>query len=57
MNAKIASGLSEKMHGEFQAEVAVVEQSLAKKGKMLNGRQLAWMIYNYFKITATVGKY
>ena len=36
--------------------VQVKEEELDREHKMLNGRQIAWMIYDFFRTTKTEGK-
>ena len=55
LNAKIAAGSSDVLHGEFQRKINVMEERAAIKGEMINGRQIAWMIYDHFKLTAQDG--
>ena len=53
--AKIASGLTEILHGEFQRRVNVLEENAASQGKMLSGRSIAWLIYKEMKVSETEG--
>ena len=43
-STKVAAGLGKHLNGVFQRQVAIIEEKLAKQGRMLNGRQLAWLI-------------
>jgi hypothetical protein len=54
-DGKIACGLLDICHGEFLRQVQLKEEKAAKENKMINGRQIAFMIYEYFKISATEG--
>ena len=44
LSVKIAAGLYENLRGDFKRQVATKEEELSKKHKMLNGRQLYYMI-------------
>ena len=55
LNAKIASGLMEVIHGEFLRQMNVLEEKYAQEGKMINGRQIAFKIYNHFRISEQEG--
>ena len=55
LDAKIAAGLSEILHGEFQRKINILEERLAMEGRLLGGRQLAWLILQNFKLTEQEG--
>ena len=55
LEAKIASGLSEILHGKFQRRINVLEEREASQGKMLSGRSLAWLIDKEMKVSETEG--
>ena len=44
LSVKIAAGLYENLRGDFKRQVETKEEELCKKHKMLNGRQLYYMI-------------
>ena len=44
LSAKIASGFANIIHGEFARQIEYLEQQLALTNKMLNGRQIYWLI-------------
>ena len=44
LSAKAAIGLHKKCHGEFKRQIEIIEEELALQDKMLNGRQLYWLI-------------
>ena len=52
LDAKIASALNkiiEKSH--FKKKVSLEEQKAQKEDRFLRGRQIAFMIYDYFRVT------
>ena len=49
LDYKIASGLSEICHGEFKRKITVLEEKAAIEGHMVNGRQIAFFIYEHFR--------
>ena len=55
LDSKIASGLSEILNGEFQRQVQVLDEKAAIKGRMLKGRQIAWLIYQHFRLSEAEG--
>ena len=50
LDAKWAAALSESTHGPLATKIRNIEEKLATQGKMLKGRQMAWIIDNYFRI-------
>ena len=46
LNNKIAVGLLKIIHREFRRKITTIETNLGKESKLLNGRQVAWLIYN-----------
>ena len=56
INNKIAVGLQKIIHGEFKRRCTVIDTELEKQNKMLNGRQLAWLIYDRNKSSAALQK-
>ena len=38
---------------DFKKRVQVKETEYSMKGEMLTGRQITWMLYEYFKISET----
>ena len=50
LSAKVAAGLSDIFQGDLERQVAVIEARLEQEGKLLNGRQMAWLMYNHFRI-------
>ena len=55
LDAKISAGLSKVIHGELARIVTLREEEASMKGEMLMGRQLAWMIFDHFKISEQEG--
>ena len=51
-DARIASGLYTIISGsgEFAHHIKLLESRAEKEGKMLKGRQLAWLIYQHFRV-------
>ena len=42
---KLADALGTLISGEFQRKVMLIEEELQLKDQMLNGRQLAWLVF------------
>ena len=55
LDAKIAAGLAKIISGEFQRQIQMMEEEAALQKKMIKGRQIAFLIYHHFKISATEG--
>ena len=52
LDAKIASGLNKIIqNSQFKKKVSVEEQKAQKQDQFLRGRQIAFMIYDYFRVT------
>ena len=52
LDAKIASALSKIItNSHFKKKVSLEEQKAQKEGRFLRGRQIAIMIYDYFRVT------
>ena len=53
LDAKIASALMKKIiqKSHFKKKVSLEEQKAQKEGRFLRGRQIAFMIYDYFRVT------
>ena len=52
LDAKIASALNRIIHNShFKRRVSLEEQKAPKKDRFLRGRQIAYLIYEYFQIT------
>ncbi len=55
LNTKLAASLHRIFHGEFHRKINVLEDKAEKLNKMLNGRQLTWLMYQHFKTSALGG--
>ena len=52
LDAKIASALNKIIqNSQFKKKVSLEEQKAQKEDRSLRGRQIAFMIYNYFRVT------
>ena len=52
LDAKIASALNRIIHNtQFKRKVSLEEQKAQKQDRFLRGRQIAYLIYEYFRVT------
>ena len=52
LDAKIASALNRIIHNtQFKRKVSLEEQKAQKQDRFFRGRQIAYLIYNYFRVT------
>ena len=52
LDAKIASALNRKIHDpQFKRKVSLEEQKAQKEDRFLRGRQNAYLVYEYFRVT------
>ena len=52
LDAKIASALNRIIHNtQFKRKVSLEEQKAQKENRFLRGRQIAYLIYEYFRVT------
>ena len=52
LDAKIASALNKIIHNsQFKRKVSLEEQKAQKEDRFLRGRQIAYLIYEYFWVT------
>ena len=52
LDAKIASALNQIIHNtQFKRKVSLEERKAPKKDSFLRGRQIAYLIYEYFRVT------
>ena len=52
LDAKIASSLNRNIHcAQFKRKVSLDEQEAPKEDRFLRGRQIAYLIYEYFQVT------
>ena len=55
LDAKIASSISKLAKGELGRSIVQQQEIAAKQGKMLMGRQMLFMVYAYFSVSADAG--
>ena len=55
LDCKLAAAFGRILNGEIGRQVNLAEEKAAKHGHMLKGRQIAYMVMDYFKITAQEG--
>ena len=53
LDAKIASALNKTIQNSHFEEVSLEEQKAQKQDRLLRGRQIAFMIYDYFRVSTT----
>ena len=54
LDARIASALNKIIHNsQFKRRVSLEEQKTQKQDRFLRGRQIAYLIYEYFRVTGT----
>ena len=54
LDARIASALNEIIHNsQFKRRVSLEEQKAQKEDRYLRGRQIAYLIYDHFRLTGT----
>ena len=54
LDAKIASALNRIIHNtQFKRKVSLEEQKASKEDRFLRGRQIVYLIYEYFRVTGT----
>ena len=54
LDAKIASALNKIIQSsQFKQKVSLEEQKAQKEDRFLRGRQIAFMIYDYFRVTGS----
>ena len=51
LDSETASGLKKILNGHFKRRVLTQEQAAQREERFLTGRQVAWMIYEYFKVS------
>ena len=52
LDARIASALNRIIHdSHFKRKVSLEEQEAQKENRFLRGRQIAYLIYEYFRVT------
>ena len=55
LDAKIANGLYKILRPPLRSRINIMEIQASKLGKMVNGRQIAFKLYEYFQTTETAG--
>ena len=55
LDAKLSKALNDIIQGEFKKKVQVKETEQSKEGIMLTGRQITWVLYEYFQVSWTNG--
>ena len=54
LDARIASALNKIIHNShFKRRISLEEQKAQKQDRFLRGRQIAYLIYDYFQVTGT----
>ena len=53
LDARIASALNKIIHNSHFRRISLVEQKAQKQDCFLRGRQIAYLIYEYFRVTGT----
>ena len=52
LDARIASALNKIIHNShFRRRISLEEQKAQKQDRFLRGRQIAYLIYDYFRVT------
>ena len=52
LDARIASALNKIIHNsQFKTRISLEEQKAQKEDRFLRGRQIAYLIYDYFRVT------
>ena len=56
LDARIASALNKTIHNsQFKRRISLEEQKAQKQDRFLRGRQIAYLIYDYFRVTGANG--
>ena len=53
LNARIASALNKIIHNSHLKRISLEEQKAQKEDRFLRGRQIAYLIYDYFRVTGS----
>jgi hypothetical protein len=53
LSAKIAAGIIQIIYGELGQRIPILDDQLSRKGEMLNGRQILWLVYQRFRVHKT----
>jgi hypothetical protein len=55
-DAKLAAECLRITHGDLQRDIKAESDRMAKEGKMLRGRQMLWMIHQWYRIASSAGQ-
>ena len=55
LDTKLSAGLSKVLAGDISRQVRVAKEALGAKGMLMKGRQVLWLVYQHYKITAEEG--
>ena len=55
LDAKLSTALDSLIQGELKRKVQVKETQLSQQGMPITGRQITWMLYDYFKVSTNDG--
>ena len=56
LDMKIADAFARAISGEFARQISILETELMEKhGKFLKGRQIAWLLNNFFRMSEVEG--
>jgi DNA polymerase III delta prime subunit len=53
LSANIAAGLIIIMYCDLGRRITILDDQLSRKGEMLNGRQILWLVYQRFRVHKT----
>ena len=53
LDARIASALNKIIHNSHFKRISLEEQKAQKEDRFIRGRQIAYLIYEYFRVTGT----
>ena len=57
LDARIASALNKIIHNShFKRRISLEEQKAQKQDRFLRGRQIAYLIYEYFRVTTILSR-
>ncbi len=50
LEMKVAAALSPLINGDLARQVTLKQEALAKEGRFLKGRQMAWMMFDHIQV-------
>ena len=53
LDARIASALNKIIHNSHFKRISLEEQKAQKQDRFLRGKQIAYLIYDYFRVTGS----